>query len=200
MGYEFDVFLSYTHAFPFGEWVYQHFLPFFEPFLANALNRTVTVFKDRENISSGDAWPLRLRNALAHSRCLVAIWSPSYFNSLWCKRELSVMLHRERQLGYRTPENPSGLIIPVTVSNGEHFPNYAKQIQYFDCRRFARVGEGFKKTERYVEFQDEMDRWVPEVAKVINQTPPWRQEWLEEPVIDISEEQGPPFNELPGLE
>jgi len=111
MGYEYDAFVSYKRGFPFGDWVHETFLPLFEPLLVNALNQpSAKVFVDTAEIRPGESWPISLKNALAHSRCLVAIWSPSYFHSESCKRELSVLLRRERQEGYRTLQKPNGLI------------------------------------------------------------------------------------------
>ena len=182
--------MSYKTGFPFGEWVYEHLLPFLEPCLENALNRDVDVFVDRDNIFVGDAWPERLRRALAYSRCMIAVWSPAYFNSSWCLCECAVMLYRERQLGYRTLDNPGGLILPINVFDGEHFPHFARSIQYLDCRDYARVGPGFRGTRRYVDFQDRLLEWIPEVANAINAAPPWSeewqsQEWLSDPIRDI---------------
>ncbi len=203
MAYEYDVFLSYRTQFPFGKWVHEHLLPFFEPYLENTLNRPVRVFVDREGISTGDAWPQQLKNALAHSRCLVAVWCPSYFGSSWCLAELTVMMYREQQLGYRTISNPSGLVIPIIVHDGEHFPDYARSIQCSDFSRFTRVGYGFTTTERYIEFQDKLVEWVEDVARCINKAPPWRREWLgkewiDDPITSISPPSVPEF--FPSLE
>ncbi len=73
MPYDYDVFLSYKKRYPFGEWVHEHFLPFFEPFVESALNRQFRVFVDSYGIATGDAWPERLQRALGCSRCLVAM-------------------------------------------------------------------------------------------------------------------------------
>jgi len=190
VAYEYDVFVSYVTRFPSGDWVHEIFLPLFKPYLENALNRDVNLFVDKHEISSGDAWPERIKKALAHSKCLVALWLPSYFNSIWCLCECAVMLHRERQLNYQTIENPSGLIIPINLFDGEHFPDFAQQIQYLDCRNFFRVGSGFLKTERYVEFQDVLIEWIDDVANAVNNAPPWSEEWqarqwLDDPIENI---------------
>lgn len=153
------------------------FLPLFRGYLTASLGRNPTIFLDRE-IATGDAWPERLKNALASARCLVAIWSPNYFISNWCRCECQFVMHRERVFNFRTVEKPDGLIVPVTVHDGERFPPYAKAIQYADWVRFARVGEGFKKTERFVDFQDEMSDWAADVAKAINSAPNWDPAWL----------------------
>jgi TIR domain len=184
MAYKYDVFLSYTRAYPFGDWIHEHFFPLFAPYLSNALNRPATVFVDSPGISTGDTWPERLKNALACSKCLIEAWSPSYFYSGWCMYECAIMFHREQQLGYRTINNPSGLVLPINVFDGEHFPPFAKQIQYLDCRRFVRPGSGFTKTERYVEFQDIMITWIDEVARAVNNAPAWMPEWLTKAWLD----------------
>lgn len=184
MGYEFDVFLSYTTDYPFGDWVHEHFRPLFEGYLNNDLGRRARIFVDRDNIAPGEAWPERLARSLADSCCLVAIWSPSYFASTWCKNECAVMVYRENQLGYRTIKNPRGLILPVIVHDGESFPEFAKRMQSLNCKDFARIGEGFKKTERYVEFQDRIIPWSREVANIITHAPTWQPKWREDTWIN----------------
>jgi len=176
-GYEYDVFLSYPHAPPFGRWVHEHLLQFFEPYLTNALSRPARVFVDRTGIIVGDSWPERLKRALARSRCMVAIWSPSYFGSAVCVWECVVMLHRAFRTGY-TPENPGGLVLPAKVHDGEHFPKFVKDIHYTDFSRFARVGEGFTKTERYIEFQDLLITWTDAISKVVATAPTWNPDWM----------------------
>jgi hypothetical protein len=178
MAYDYDIFLSYKSGFPFSNWVHEVFLPFFEPYVENALNRPLTVFVDRTGIAAGDAWPSRLERALACSRCLVAIWSPIYFHSEWCRRECELMLHRERQLGLRSLSNPSGLVLPISLFDGEHFPQITREIQTLDCRKYFIVGDGFKKTELYGQFQAEVLNWSGGVAAAIDRAPRWRREWL----------------------
>ena len=204
MAYEYDVFLSYRRVFPFGAWVDEHFLPFFRPFLEGALNRSPRIFVDRSGIRTGDAWPERLQQALGFSRCMVAIWSPLYFNSEWCRRECAVMIHREQQLGFHSLGNPGGLVLPVCVFDGEHFPEIARRRQSLDCRRFFVVGDGFKKTELYVEFQQVVAGWSADVARAISHAPPWSSDlssrrWLRAESIDLAPRVANSFP-FPGLE
>ncbi|HZI19738.1 MAG TPA: toll/interleukin-1 receptor domain-containing protein [Pyrinomonadaceae bacterium] len=191
MPYTHDVFLSYSHDYPFGEWVVDPFLPLFKGYLTaalnrnpNPLNREPVIFIDREGVRTGSTWPLRLRSALACSRCLVGVWSPNYFLSRWCKFECVVMLHRERKLGYRTVVKPDGLVIPVSVHDGESFPDYARAIQIMDWGRYARVGEGFKRTEAYVEFQEKVSDFANDVAQAVKNAPPWDERWQTDEWLD----------------
>lgn len=178
MAYEYDVFLSYKRGFPFGDWVHKHFLPFFEGYVEGALNRPLKTFVDTSGIATGDAWPERLKRALGHSRCLVAIWSPQYFHSEWCRRECAVMLHREERLGFRTLDNPAGLVLPVCVFDGEHFPERARNIQYLDCNDYFLVGDSFTMAAEYIRFQQELKSWAFEVAGAIDRAPDWNESWL----------------------
>src|SRR6266404_3089841 len=184
MSYTYDVFLSYSHDYPFGEWALDPFLPLFKGYLTAALNREPVVFVDREGITTGSTWPLKLRNALAGSRCMVDIWSPNYFLSRWCRFECTVMLYREQRLGYRTLAKPDGLVIPVAVHDGEKFPDYARSIQYLPWTRYARVGDGFKRTEIYVEFQEKVSSFADDVARAIDNAPSWDANWLSDAWLD----------------
>lgn len=183
MSYEYDVFVSYSHDYPFGDWVADPFLPMFKGYLTASLGRPARLFID-EGIRTGAAWEQTLKNALANSRCMVGIWSPNYFLSDWCTYECIVMLYRERKLQYRTRENPSGLVVPVSVHDGDRFPDYARAVQFADWVQFARIGDGFKKTERFVEFQDQMDQFASDVAAAINAAPPWQEQWIKDEWLD----------------
>jgi hypothetical protein len=186
-GYEYDVFLSYKRDDLMDGWLDDHFVPFLRTFVSNALARSVRIFIDRDGIDTGDSWPLRLGHALSRSRCLVGIWSPLYFQSSWCRRECAVMMNRERRLGFRTSSNPGGLVVPVNVFDGEHFPDVAGRIQCLDCRQYWIVGEGFRKTERYVDFQDVMREWANDVAKAVSSAPPWQPNWTHKQWIEVTD-------------
>ena len=185
MGYRYDVFLSYNRKFPYGLWVDEIFCPLFVPYLEDALNQRVSLFKDTEEIEGGSAWPHRIKNALAHSKCMVSIFSPSYFRSEWCLKEFSIMYYRQKQLGYLTLEKPHGLILPVNIFDGEHFPGCARELQMLNCIDFNRVGEGMKKTKLYIDLQGLLQNWVYDVATSIHNAPGWDEGWLTPDWLDI---------------
>lgn len=187
MAYVHDVFVSYMHDAQMESWVHSHFLPFLRTFVGNALNRPVDFFVDREGITTGDSWPLKLQQAIVQSRCLIPVWSPLYFHSSWCRKECAAMLYREAQSGFRTVSNPSGLVAPVNVFDGQFFPDKAKQIEWLDCQRFWVVGDGFSRTERYVEFQDILRSWAVDVAAVIEGAPPWQDAWMTDAWLQVDD-------------
>jgi hypothetical protein len=84
--YKFDVFFSYKRNSLTLDWtrmVHQR-LRFW---LSEEINRDAILFVDEDCIETGDRWPQKLREALALSRCMVCVWSPSYFRSSWCVSE-----------------------------------------------------------------------------------------------------------------
>ena len=182
--YHYDVFLSYTRNLV-GEWVQRHFYELFEEHLGSALGKQPSIFMDTESIAAGDDWPTRLQTALAHSRCIVAVISPAYFRSQWCLRECHTMLAREESEGYRTEANSRGLVIPVVARNGEHHPEYIRHIQSIDFRRYVRKGGAFLNSPRYIEFEDEMEKWTQQVADVIRHAPGWKSQWLNDKSVTI---------------
>jgi len=183
MVYQHDVFISYSHGF-IEDWLNDYFIPQFKWRLEGAAGYEPTLFIDRDGISAGDSWPLRLKNALATSKCVVALWSPSYFNSKWCLKECYTMLHREDQYGFRSVENPGGLVIPINISDGQSFHTFGdKDIQYLDLRDYVIDGEAFKQTTTYVEFQKKIEKWSKDVAKAMESAPEWEEVWLQ---LDIS--------------
>lgn len=188
MPYQHDIFVSYMHDEQMESWVHTHFVPFVKTFVGNAVNRPIDVFIDRNGIRSGDAWPQRLQRAIAQSRCLIGIWSPLYFHSEWCRRECAAMLHREKQLGFRTVANPRGLVLPINVFDGNFFPDTARDIEWLDCQKYWIIGDGFVKTEKYVEFQDLLREWAGDAATVIRQTPPCDDSWMTEEWLQLPDE------------
>lgn len=196
--YQYDVFLSYTRNLV-GSWVQDYFYELFKEYLDSALGYSPSIFVDSQSISAGDAWPLNIKKALAHSRCLVAVISPSYFRSEWCMKECHVMLAREKVEGFRTKANTSGLVIPVIARDGKHHPEYIRDIQSVDFKRFVKKGDAFTSSPRYIEFQDEMEVWTEQVAASIKQAPLWNSNWPDETTIEIPEPEALEFNVKPQI-
>ncbi len=179
MSYKYDVFLSYNCKFPQGNWVNDIFYPFFKPFLEDALNvREVRIFKDTVEITSGQAWEARIKDALIHSRIMVSIVSPAYFLSEWCKKEFAFMDFRQRACNFMTVKNPNGLIVPLKISDGDNFSDYVKAFQIEHFNDYFRIGPGFEKTIRHVDMQEKLLDWVNEVANAHRNAPEWNDEWL----------------------
>jgi hypothetical protein len=175
--YIYDIFLSYRRRPPVGDWVKHHFYPLLRNWLSQAMPQDPEIFIDVEEIETGSQWSLRLQNALKNSRCLVPVWSPDYFRSSWCWAELQSMMKRESLLGFRTHENPAGLIYPVVFSDGEHFPTEAKGIQNKDLRKWNISSEVFRETRAYADFEKEVQLVAEEIGKMLQTAPDWQENW-----------------------
>jgi hypothetical protein len=174
--YEFDIFLSYRHRDPVLTWVKNHFLPLLEQWLPESLpiEHQCRIFVDFQ-IETGQDWPNSLSHALKHSRCLVPILSPEYFRSSWCRSEWETMLARERELGFRTPDNQSTLIYPVRFFDGEHFPPEASNMQSKDLSDWNYPVLSFSQTVAFLDFINAVKVLSKELARIILNAPGWRQ-------------------------
>ena len=88
------------------------------------------------------------------------------------------MRHRETKLGFGTTINTEGLIVGVRVNDGIHFPQYARDSQSADLEQYFFDEHGFTQSPLYIEFQRKVAELATEVARVVNNTPPWSEEWL----------------------
>jgi hypothetical protein len=177
MAYKWDVFLSYVHERPCGPWVNDYFLPLLNWHLGEELGHRPSIFFDRNGLHAGDQWPDALKHALLHSRCLVGVWSAHYFQSRWCLNECAVILHRQNQLGLGTGQNPSGLVVPVKVGDGVHFPPYASNTQYANMERFFSDSPAFRSTSLYIELEQAVREFAPDVARAVCAAPNWDPAW-----------------------
>src|SRR5436309_15438351 len=107
--YEYDVFFSYKRQSLTLDWT-KKVAEILQFWLTQELGgRYAKLFVDEDCIEVGDRWPEKLQQGLKLSRCMVCVWSPSYFQSSWCVSEWKSFLERER----RTRIGPHGLIAPL---------------------------------------------------------------------------------------
>jgi hypothetical protein len=215
--YTYDVFISYKRspAQPgrsnqqrgsIGNWVHDCFYGPFCAFLEGELGYVPEVFIDELDIAPGDIWPDRLKQSLACSRCLVPVLSPSYFASSWCVAEYNMMAKRETRLGIPLAGTSHGLILPVTVSDGDGFPPLVRARQAFDCRDFLSTAPTtFKNTSDFIVFEQQMRDWLRMVAPIIQQVPAWSHDHLADgdqldgPIETVHRSTRSGMNRLPGI-
>ena len=185
MSYEYDVFISYKTGKIFGRWVIEVFYDFFKEYLEQSLGRQSKIFLDQSEINDGDSWPARIKRAIAKSKCLVAVLSPLYFQSEWCKKEFSAILYRENKLGLKTLQNPRGLLSAIILHDGDRFPRIIKDnIQCRSWHDYALVGKGFENTDTFIQFQVELQSFAENTALLIENAPPYSEDWLSEEWLD----------------
>jgi hypothetical protein len=110
--------------------------PYFKLFV-NRLNQRVRQltgsigFFDRSSINAGDDWSDELAESLRTSKTIVCLYSPTYFLSDYCGKEMQVLLERRHEYvrvnGGKKPAN----IIPVLWhSTRRRIPKTLPNIQY----------------------------------------------------------------------
>lgn len=178
MGYQFDIFISYKRNPETYRWIKTHFEPLLALRVELELGRKADIFID-DQLESGTTWPIELGLKLGCTRILVPLFTRTYFNSKWCNGELSLMLAREKGLGYRSGSNSLGLIVPATIHDGDTFPHQISHIQRFGIQQCFNVRMTID-SPRAAELDDILTREAPAFANAINHAPPWQSSWPEE--------------------
>jgi len=97
--------------------------------------------KFRAGGETGTEWNDELSNAAAGSRVAIALYSPSYFTSVWCGREFQVFLDRRAKACASGDRAPVAIIPLIWIRH--NMPPAASQIQYTDDlfpRDYADIG------------------------------------------------------------
>lgn len=173
--YDYDVFISYRRGGGARRWVERHFAPTLADCLEFELDHEPRVFFDQK-LEVGTTWPADLGHQLAKSRMLISLWSKNYLQSDWCALELSHMLARETDLGFRTADNPKGLIAICVIHDGERLPGDLGAIQSFGIREFfnTRMRED---SQMATDLETALRAHAPTLAGIIELAPPFRPDW-----------------------
>ena len=166
-GYEYDAFVSYSRSGVVREWVENHFWP--QLGQALSLQRPEALLYVASGLETGKAWPEQSAQAVARSRCLITILSPSYFHSPWCVSELESFLERER----RFMTQPGSLILPVAMSGSAHFPQQMKERQAVSFQQWAVPFQHFRQSSSYHDFLTAVNRFCEPLIAKIESAPPW---------------------------
>lgn len=179
--YKYDIFVSYPHEEQHIAWVEHIFIDPFEFYMTQTLGRKPSIFWDRRNLKTGENWDEKLKVSLAYSKVMIAVCSVHYFLSKYCKKECSMMLHREKSLGYGTKDKPGGLILPLKVWDGEQYPEIILKKELKEFRKYGLTGDGYKDTNDFDKFKKDLESWAPMVRDaILSAGRHWRKEWIED--------------------
>lgn len=153
-----DVFLSYEHSALTSGWL-REFVPLLVSWLKEGIGREPSVFNQDQMDEFQSLQPETLE-ALTSARCFLPILTPSYLRSESCLMELRKFIELNR------PILP--IVLHPLVGWPDEFQNMAK-LQVADFTEFIYIGEGFTKTEQYVEFQRKLRMFAQEVTKSLIQ-------------------------------
>jgi TIR domain len=183
--YLYDVFISYQRKGLTKGWITEHFLPHFGTWLPLAIQDICDrpaqpIFFDESQtnpafpvewrseiagVEGGSDWATELRRAIRVSRCMVGIWTPTYFDSEWCDIEWQSFDRRAVQTGRR--------VILATKVYGKSFPKRATEIQYYDFSSYLLFGKALIDSKKYESFQDAIKHLAEQVAKAVRDAPPF---------------------------
>ncbi len=189
--YKYDVFFSYKRHDLTINWM-REVSKRLELWLTESLgDREAKVFVDEADVEIGDRWPDRLRHAVKYSRCLVCVWTPSYFQSSWCVSEWQSFLEREKLLNIEV----QGLIAPLKFHDGEHFPEEARRVGWEDVAPYASTVPAFWNSAKAIELEARLKAFAESVAQIIRRAPRFCPDW---PIVE-SHGLAPPRIELARL-
>lgn len=185
-GYKFDFFISYARRGSVQKWLLNHFHQKLLECLADQVAPTPKVYVDK-TMSRAVHWPSSLQHALRHSKVMIQLLTPHYFESRWCMAEWYSMLERERMLGLASAEQPLGLVYPILYSDSDNFPLEGKVRSWQDFKEYAHPDPPYQETREFVYFHREVNRVAADLVELLKQVPPWRPDWPDvtppEPVL-----------------
>lgn len=180
-GYQFDVFISYARRGSAQKWLMNHFLSKLEDCLVDQGAKSPKVFFDK-TMRKGVHWPSELQKALHHSKIMIAVLTPPYFDSRWCRAELRSMYAREKLLGLADTGQPQGLIYPILYSDSQNFPTEdSLNRSWWDFKSLATPEPVFQESRDWPSFHKLVTEFAEDIVDLLDQVPPWRADW---PLID----------------
>jgi hypothetical protein len=136
-------------------------------------------FRDRSAILTGELWKNRLFQCLQESETLVCLYSPSFFASEFCGKELQVFLHRRQKfIRENVGQKPANIIPVLWHSVQGSIPRTLPDFQYkaanLDPSRYGvwTLGDRMKRDRsKESEFYDIIDDIAIRIRDAIRSTP-----------------------------
>ena len=91
-GHKHDLFLSYAHA--EAAWTDAFRKALCDEFQVRT-GEVVTVWQDTRNLRVGQKWASEIEEGIRNAAAFLAIVSPSYLNSPWCRQERAIVLEKK---------------------------------------------------------------------------------------------------------
>ena len=129
------------------------------------------LFMDSAEIEAGESWVEAQRTALASSKMMLAVLTPSYFRSRACLAELETF-------SLRSSDRSTPWFIPILFSGTiSQFPEYVRRYQFVDLSRYMFSGKAFQETTDYLEFQQGVRGLARVLGEALSKTPPLYPNW-----------------------
>lgn len=180
MDYQYDAFFSYKRD-PQSDIWHEAVKDKLAFWLRMELNQPdVRIFFDKEEIRTGVRWRQKISDALRHSKCLVCVWSPCYFQSKWCISEWWTF--REREQIYQCD-----LVLPASYHDGDFFPCEAQDKQWADFSHYTSTVPSFWNSTLADEFERAyLKVFARDLAALIRGAPAYRDDF---PIVEVMDNQ-----------
>ncbi|WP_090057081.1 TIR domain-containing protein [Lentzea fradiae] len=175
-GYKYDFFISYCRHGSVQRWLLNHFLDKLRECLADQYAPTPTVYVDR-SMERGVHWPSNLQDALRHSKIMIQLLTPQYYESRWCMAEQRSMRAREEMLGLASVEVSQGLIYPILYSDSDNFPPEEKERSWVNFKDVAHPDPVYQQSKKYLRFHTRVNQLAEDLVRLAKQAPPWQPDW-----------------------
>ena len=93
--------------------------------------RDIRIFYDQASLREGSSWLMQVADALDSARRVVALYSPSYWDSKNCQMEFLAAFTRQNDTG-------DSILFPIYLDEAK-MPYMFRNLQYVDCRVNDRV-------------------------------------------------------------
>lgn len=156
MGYQYDIFISYKRNDLGRQWLQRQFIPELKKRL-ESLHGPVNIFLD-ESVQEGAIPRQAVLQALQQAKILMPILSPPYFQSHWCSAEWKTFEARELAAGLI--DGCHSLRIPIRWRDCEKYDTLMGDSapKPRDFHEFRHTEEGWRKSEKFTQFEEEVDK------------------------------------------
>jgi FxsC-like protein len=125
-------------------------------------------YRDIRQIDLGKAWRPELLDGLQRSRCLLALYTPTFFNRVECGKEVRFLQHRVTKR-YAAGTEPHSFILPVIWQDPVNYPESLQALNYFYGALPAEYKEyGLRVLAQQGKFDDKYRQSVEAIAEQID--------------------------------
>lgn len=180
MSYKYDFFISYSRQGSVQKWLLTHFHKKLVEYLADECAPVPKVYVDR-TMPRAVEWAHNLENSLRHSKIMIQLLTPPYFESGWCMAELESMRAREAMLGLAGADISQGLIYPILYSDSDNFPDVGRMRSWQDFKEYAHPDPVYQDSVDYLAFCRQVRVLAHDLVQLAKQVPPWDPKW---PIVE----------------
>ena len=179
MNYEFEVFISYRSEDPPFTWLTDYFIKNFEYLLKSKIPQA-KIFFDKSGLKGTDKWEPTLWEALAKSRILMPIITPSFFDDgSYTLKEIAYM-YRRHSISSESNALP---IIPIVLCCD--FEDLVFECQMYDFSNTNILGLTYSQKAKNVLIQ-KSEQLVSDIKKRRNNLPVYSDDFLDTNLFEFS--------------